>query len=246
MGLPAVSPRCARCAVLPQEPRRGGRALRARLPRARRHGGSLLSAPPQPVPAPRGCQGPLPAHQPCGHTGGLLGQTVGPGWGPGAGVGGREVRERASRCRIRRWHMLPHLPLLACWRVSCRPPPHSLSHTHTHTTIVSAVTDLPACRLALPRSQMNGPVHEVQHLPRQVGPGLPAAALALEDPALHEAPTSQALHLSATEGEGWGWSGRGGSRQCRGCLHGDHGECPARGAARRGPRVRCGCPGSGS
>lgn len=49
------------------------------------------------------------------------------------------------------------------------------------------------------RRQMNGPVHEVQHLPRQVGPGLPAAALALEDPALHEAPTSQALHLSATE-----------------------------------------------
>lgn len=174
MGLPAVSPRCARCAVLPQEPRRGGRALRARLPRARRHGGSLLSAPPQPVPAPRGCQGPLPAHQPCGHTGGLLGQTVGLGWGPGAGVGGREVRERASRCRIRRWHMLPHLPLLACWRVSSRPPPHSLSLTHTHTYYHCVSCDRPAGLPACPAPQPDERAGARGATPAETGGARPA------------------------------------------------------------------------
>lgn len=47
---------------------------------------------------------------------------------------------------------------------------------------------------------MNGPVHEVQHLPRQKDLGLSAtAALPLEHPDLHEPPTSQALHLSATQ-----------------------------------------------
>lgn len=63
----------------------------------------------------------------------------------------------------------------------------------------------PAC------SQMNGPVHEVQHLPRQKDLGLSAtAALPLEHPDLHEPPTSQALHLSATQG-----AGRAGG----GCFH---------------------------
>ncbi|KAL4440486.1 hypothetical protein ABPG75_003487 [Micractinium tetrahymenae] len=49
------------------------------------------------------------------------------------------------------------------------------------------------------RRQMNGPVHDVQHLPRHLGPSLAAAALPLEHPDLHEPATSQALHLSATQ-----------------------------------------------
>lgn len=47
---------------------------------------------------------------------------------------------------------------------------------------------------------MNGPVHEVQHIPRELDPEL-AASLPLGDPGEHELPTSQALHLSATAGE---------------------------------------------
>ncbi len=48
---------------------------------------------------------------------------------------------------------------------------------------------------------MNGAVHEVQHIPRELDLQL-AASLPLGDPGDHELPTSQALHLSATEGEG--------------------------------------------
>ncbi|PRW39330.1 hypothetical protein C2E21_7136 [Chlorella sorokiniana] len=47
------------------------------------------------------------------------------------------------------------------------------------------------------RRRMNGPVHEVQHIPRELDPEL-AASLPLGDPSEHELPTSQALHLSAT------------------------------------------------
>lgn len=54
---------------------------------------------------------------------------------------------------------------------------------------------------ALLHRHMNGPVHEVQHIPRELDPEL-AASLPLGDPGEHELPTSQALHLSATAGEG--------------------------------------------
>lgn len=50
---------------------------------------------------------------------------------------------------------------------------------------------------------MNGPVHEVPPLPRQLDLRL-ARSLPLEPPDEHEPPTSQALHLSATPGTGAG------------------------------------------
>ena len=59
----------------------------------------------------------------------------------------------------------------------------------------------PMSSSALLHRHMNGPVHEVQHIPRELDPEL-AASLPLGDPGEHELPTSQALHLSATAGEG--------------------------------------------
>lgn len=54
---------------------------------------------------------------------------------------------------------------------------------------------------------MNGPVYEVQHIPRQLDPAL-SGALPLDSPEHHEPPASQALHLSATPGEGRAEPGR--------------------------------------
>lgn len=57
---------------------------------------------------------------------------------------------------------------------------------------------------------MNGPVHEVQHIPRELHPDVAAALpLTISDPEAVGWPTSQALHLSATPG-GWAWVGVGG------------------------------------
>lgn len=47
---------------------------------------------------------------------------------------------------------------------------------------------------------MNGPLHEVQHIPYELDPRL-EASLPLGPPQEQEPPTSQALHLSATDGE---------------------------------------------
>lgn len=65
---------------------------------------------------------------------------------------------------------------------------------------------------------MNGPVHEVQHISRELDPQL-AASLPLEDPSEHELPTSQALHLSATAG-GPGALGQGREDGAWGCGEG--------------------------
>ena len=60
---------------------------------------------------------------------------------------------------------------------------------------VCVLADVSACR------QMNGPVYEAPPLPRELDPRLAASGwLPLEHPELHEQPTSQGLHLSATSG----------------------------------------------
>lgn len=76
---------------------------------------------------------------------------------------------------------------------------------------------LPAPPLLLARStcrQMNGPVHEVQHIPRQLDAAT-AAALPLGDLFEHDPPACQALHLSATPGAGAG----GGAAACVAAAH---------------------------
>lgn len=78
------------------------------------------------------------------------------------------------------------------------------------------------------RRQMNGPVYEAPPLPRELDPRLAASGwLPLEHPELHEQPTSQGLHLSATSdlllgradnGMCWLWD----LSECMGWADGSH------------------------